>query len=477
MQQCLDDSIVRQDRFDLLVREIPWRDPLAAFAPWAADPMVALLHSAAEAGGRGRFSYLAVEPFRSIESTDLIVSVDGRPVAGDPFTVLERELAALALPPGAAPVPFAGGAVGFLGYELGRTLERLPARHGNDLGIPDMAFGLYDVVLAFDGAERRGWILSSGFPETDPVARRIRAERRADEVEARLMRATAELPPPPRAVVSWQPELSRESYMERVSRILDYIRAGDIFQANFTGRMLAPRPDGVTAYDLFRRLTALSPAPFAAYLGCGEGLCLASASPERFLKLDADGRIETRPIKGTRPRGATPEEDAALAAELFASVKDRAENLMITDLLRNDIGRVSRIGSVRVPALCQVETFASVHHLVSVIEGQLRPGLGPVDLLRATFPGGSITGAPKIRAMEIIDELEEARRGPYCGSVAWVGFDGAMDSSIVIRTLAVTPTQLVAQAGGGIVADSDPGKEHEEMMVKIRPLLRTLGSD
>ncbi|WP_207460605.1 aminodeoxychorismate synthase component I [Azospirillum sp. SYSU D00513] len=482
MQHCAADSTIQHSapspgRFDLLVREIPFRDPLAAFAPWAGEPTAALLHSAAEAGGRGRVTYLAVEPFRIIEAFDDAVTVDGGPVAGDPFTVLERELAAFRLPPGVAPVPFATGAVGFLGYELGRTLERLPARHGNDLGIPDMAFGLYDVAIAFDMVERRAWILSSGFPERDPAARQARAERRADAVAARVAQAPDELPPPPRAVASWRPELSREEYMARVARILEYIRAGDIFQANFTGRMLAPRPQGVSAYDIFRRLTALSPAPFAAYLGCGERLTLASVSPERFLKLDADGRIETRPIKGTRPRGATPEEDAALARDLHASVKDRAENLMITDLLRNDIGRVCAIGSVRVPALCEVETFASVHHLVSVIEGRLRPGLGPIDLLRATFPGGSITGAPKIRAMEIIDELEEARRGPYCGSVAWIGFDGAMDSSIVIRTLALTHEAVVAQAGGGIVADSDPGKEHDEMMVKIRPLLRALGED
>jgi para-aminobenzoate synthetase component 1 len=475
MQHCTADITVQSDQFDLLVREIPYREPLAAFAPWAGDPLSALLHSAAEAGGRGRFTYAAVEPFRAIEATDGRVTVDGRPVEGDPFAVLEREIAPFVLPPDLAPVPFPTGAVGFLGYELGRVLERLPARHGNDLGIPDMVFGLYDVVLAFDMAERRAWILSSGFPEHDPAARRARADARARAVAARLTDAPADLPSPPHAAVSWRPELSRETYMARVAQVLEYIRAGDIFQANFTGRMLAPRPEGVTAFDIFRRLTGLSPAPFAAYLACGERLSLASASPERFLKLTADGRIETRPIKGTRPRGATPEEDAALAADLFASVKDRAENLMITDLLRNDIGRVSRIGSVRVPALCQVETFASVHHLVSVIEGRLRLGLGPVDLLRATFPGGSITGAPKIRAMEIIDELEESRRGPYCGSVAWIGFDGSMDSSIVIRTLAVTPDHVVAQAGGGIVADSDPGKEHDEMMVKIAPLLRALG--
>lgn len=459
----------------LLIRETPYRDPVAAFAPWSGRPFAALLHSAAAAGGRGRWSILAVDPFRTVEARGGTVTVDGQAVAGDPFTVLERQLDAHRLPlPPDLPVPFAGGAVGFLGYELGQVLERLPARHGDDTGLPDMAFGLYDTVIVFDERERRGWILSSGLPEQSPVRRRLRAADRLQAVADALDACPAVLPPPSPATAVWRPEMARDEYCDRVERVLEYIRAGDIFQANFTGRYLADRPAGLAVFDLYRRLLALSPAPFAACLSLPGGSGLASASPERFIRLHADGRIETRPIKGTRPRGATAQEDDSLALELEHSVKDRAENLMITDLLRNDIGRVARIGSVKVPVLCGVERFASVHHLVSVIEGQLKPGLGPVDLLRATFPGGSITGAPKIRAMEIVDELEVSRRGAYCGSVAWIGFDGAMDSSIVIRTLTVTPDRIVAQAGGGIVADSDPGREHDEMMVKISPLLRAL---
>lgn len=459
----------------LLIREIPYRDPVAAFAPWSGQPFAALLHSAAAAGGRGRWSILAFDPFRTVETRGGAVTVDDQAVAGDPFTVLERQLEAHRLPlPPDLPVPFAGGAVGFLGYELGQVLERLPARHGDDTGLPDMAFGLYDTVIAFDERERHGWILSSGFPEQSPVRRRLRAADRLQAVADTLDASPAVLPPPSPATADWRPEIARDDYCRRVEQVLEYIRAGDIFQANFTGRFLADRPAGLSVFDLYRRLLALSPAPFAACLSLPGGTGLASASPERFIRLHADGRIETRPIKGTRPRGATAEEDDSLALELERSVKDRAENLMITDLLRNDIGRVARIGSVKVPVLCGVERFASVHHLVSVIEGQLKPGLGPVDLLRATFPGGSITGAPKIRAMEIVDELEVSRRGAYCGSVAWIGFDGAMDSSIVIRTLTVTPDRIVAQAGGGIVADSDPGREHDEMMVKIGPLLRAL---
>lgn len=484
------------DGSGLLIQDIPYRDPVAAFAPWSGEPLAALLHSAADAGGRGRFTILAVEPFRRLEASGGVVSVDGQPVDGDPFTVLHDHLASCRLTAGAdpsvLPVPFRTGAVGFLGYGLGRVLERLPCRHPDDSGLPDLLFGLYDTAIVFDERDKRGWILSSGFPERDPAARRTRAHARLRAVADRL--AAAPVLPPPAATATatrgWRPELDRGSYERRVARVLDYIGAGDVFQANVTGRFLADRPAGLTVFDLYRRLLALSPAPFAACLvwrdgegqgvgpgvgpGMGPGMGLASASPERFLCLTADGRIETRPIKGTRPRGTTPAEDAALAEELAGSVKDRAENLMITDLLRNDIGRVARIGSVRVPTLCAVERFASVHHLVSVVEGQLRAGLGPVDLLRATFPGGSVTGAPKIRAMEIIDEVEEARRGAYCGAIAWIGFDGAMDSSVVIRTLSVTADRVIAQAGGGIVADSDPGREHEEMMVKIAPLLRAL---
>ena len=194
------------------------------------------------------------------------------------------------------------------------------------------------------------------------------------------------------------------------------------------------------------------------------------------MSIDAQGRVEARPIKGTRPRAATPEADRAEAEALAASAKDRAENVMIVDLLRNDLGRACRPGSVRVPVICGLETFPRVHHLVSVVRGQLRAGLGPVDLLRAAFPGGSITGAPKERAVALLRDLEASRRGPYCGSIAWIGLDGAMDASIVIRTLVLAGREVVAQAGGGIVADSDPGAEYEEALVKVRPLLATLGT-
>jgi para-aminobenzoate synthetase component 1 len=457
----------------MLIRDIGWRAPAGVFAVLRHDPHVAWLDSGGAAGARSRYSYLATDPFLVLEARGEHVRRNGEAVALDPFAALAADLARFGGPPGAAPVPFAGGAIGFLGYELAPHLERVPRHAAGGLGLPDMAFGFYDVVVAFDHLRRQAWVIASGLPATDDDARRRRAAARADALLRRLdaepQRATA-VP-----ALDWRRETSRARYEAGVARVRDYIRAGDIFQANHTTRFLAPRPAGLHAADLYAVLRAQNPAPFGAFLDCGGGTAIASASPERFLRLDAAGRVETRPIKGTRPRGISPEQDAALRAALAESVKDHAENLMIVDLLRNDLGRVARFGSVRVPQLAAIESFPAVHHLVSAVEARLRPGLGPVDLLRATFPGGSITGAPKIRAMEIIAEREDAARGPYCGSIAWIGWDGAMDSSIVIRTAVVGTDTIAVQAGGGIVWDSDPAEEYAEMMVKAAPLLRALG--
>jgi para-aminobenzoate synthetase component 1 len=262
----------------------------------------------------------------------------------------------------------------------------------------------------------------------------------------------------------------RTGYEAAVERVVEYIRAGDCYQVNLSQRLLAPLREH--PLDLYSRLRALNPAPFAGYFDLGEFQVL-SASPERFLRVE-NGEVETRPIKGTRPRGRTPEEDAALAAELAASPKDRAENVMIVDLLRNDLGRVCEFGSVRVPRVCEVETFRYVHHLVSEVRGKLRPACGPLDLLWAAFPGGSVTGAPKVRAMEIIAELEPTARGPYCGSVGFIGFDGTMDTNILIRTFTAGRGWVQFPVGGGIVADSDPRREYEETLHKAAGLLRAL---
>ena len=467
MVQNLPFARLPQDcyRAPMSVIPIDYRDPLEAFAPWSGDMWAILLDSPADDPVRGRYAYVAANPAKTVVSVDGATLIDGVKTEQDPFTALAAALAQSPPPlEEPCPVPFQGGAVGFLGYELGRHLERAPARHPLPAGQPEMAMGLYDAVLAFDRVDRKAWAIGRG----------SHGQAKAKAMAKRVCNAPSLGPLPPCPLISWRPELERGVYLDRVQRIIEYIRAGDIFQANFTIRFLADRPHGLDDFAVYRRLRAVNPAPFAAFVKV-PGLTLASASPERFMQIKPGGAMETRPIKGTRKRSGDPDADTASARELTSSIKDRAENLMIVDLLRNDIGRVASIGSVKVPVLSGLESFASVHHLVSVITGTLRPGLGPVNLLRASFPGGSITGAPKVRAMEIIDELEAAPRGAYCGSVAWIGYDGTMDSNIVIRSLVLTGNQIIAQAGGGIVSDSIPEAEWDEVMTKVSPALKSLG--
>ncbi len=429
-----------------------------AFLAWCNAPFTAFLESGGPAGPRSRTSYLAIDPFELL--------------AGDPFDALAGALQRFGQPAAAAPVAFAGGAVGFIGYECGAALQDVP-RHAGPPGIPAFSLALYDLVLAFDAASGRAWLISSGLPEMDPARRAARAATRARMVLDRLAKGRLHTPAP--VQLAWREEASRATHQARVARAIAYIEAGDIYQANITAAFVAPRPLGTAAPDIYWALRAASPAPFSAFLHTGGHTAIASVSPERFLAVDAQGGIEARPIKGTRPRDADPARDAALLAELLASPKDAAENLMIVDLLRNDIARVASPGSVRVPELAGAESFASVHHLVSAVQGRLRPGATAASLLRAAFPGGSVTGAPKRRAQQIIHELEPAARGPYCGAMLWLGWDGAMDSAIAIRTATIGPDSVTLQAGGGIVADSQPAAEYDEMMDKAGPLLRALG--
>ena len=440
---------------------------------------MAMLLDSALPGVRARYAYIAVDPFRVICSTAFPwrVTVDGTAHPSDPFSVLAGELARFASPERAGPVPFMGGAVGFFAYELGGVLEATPApKISRDPPYcpEDMVMGLYDTIAAFDLERRQAWVIAHDIPESDPSGGRagaqVRAQRLAEILGTGTVHGTTHF-----IDGLWRAETTRRAHEARVAAAIEAIGAGDIYQANITQRFVAEIADDVPSFDLYLRLRAASPAPFAAFINAGEGCHIISASPERFLKVSPGGAVETRPVKGTRPRGATAPEDQRLAAELLASAKDRAENLMIVDLLRNDLARVCRAGSVTVPALCNLESFASVHHLVSVVTGQLRAGATALDLLRAAFPGGSITGAPKIKAMEIIHALEPSPRGPYCGTIAWFGFDGAMDSSIVIRTLVRNGIFLSAQAGGGIVAESDPAGEYDESLTKLGALLSIVG--
>jgi para-aminobenzoate synthetase component 1 len=381
--------------------------------------------------------------------------------------------------------PFQGGAAGYLGYEYGGRLERLPPPPRDTLALPDMVFGIYDWVLTWDHAANQAWIISTGIPETGP-RREAAANDRLQMVEARLSgpsRSPIEGPrrSPPSAVKSFpvpdvsgaramglRSSFSHEGYCEAVDRVREYILAGDIFQANLSQRFEIPQD--LPPFAAYRRLRKRNPAPFSAYFVTDECAVL-SASPERFLSLDHAGRVEACPIKGTRPRGPTAAEDAALSSELLASEKDRAENVMIADLLRNDLSRVCRPGTVRATALLELERHPTVHHLVSTLVGELDPQFTAIHLVRATFPGGSITGAPKVRAMEIIAELEPTARGVYCGSIGYLSFTGAMDLSIAIRTGVRVGGTLYFQAGGGIVADSEPDAEYRETLDKARGLI------
>jgi len=367
--------------------------------------------------------------------------------------------------------PFQGGVAGFLGYEFGRRLERLPRPRSDDLDLPDAWLGAYTWVVAWDHESGRAWLMArgeGGKPERDLEERvRFLLERLGSPAPGRAPGTAAPVAAPP-----FQSGFTRHEYLRAVERVREYILAGDIFQANLSQRFEAPWP--ADQFEFYRRLTEVNPAPFAAFFR-GDGFTVASASPERFLKVDADGTVETRPIKGTRPRGATPEQDRRLAEELQASEKDRAENVMIVDLLRNDLSKVCRPGSVRVPALCALRSHPTVHHLESIVTGRLEEGRTAADLLRAAFPGGSITGAPKVRAMEILAELEPVARGVYCGAIGWLSVTGAMDTSIAIRTVTLRDGRACFHAGGGIVADSDPAAEYQETLDKGAGIRRAFG--
>ena len=463
----------------LAVELVPAPDPWAVARKLAHLPHLLFLDSAEKHADRGRYSYVSA-------GTDSFSRGHGANPKSDPLWADRVELKSFPLRAVSSLPPFQGGVAGLFGYGLGRMFEQLPKTRFDEFRTPDLATGTYDWVVSFDHVEGRAWIVSTGFPEAAEEPRlqiakeRFRdvlallraphssqAYREADATHAPILAPQYPLPGFPGVTSNFD----RTGYEAAVRRAVEYVHAGDCFQVNLSQRLLAPLREH--PLELYGRLRALNPAPFAGYFDLGEFQIL-SASPERFLRVHPDGAVETRPIKGTRPRGKTPEEDAALIRDLSSSPKDRAENVMIVDLLRNDIGRVCEFGSVKVPRVCEVETFRFVHHLVSEVRGKLRAGLDPLDLLRATFPGGSVTGAPKVRAMEIIAELEPTARGPYCGSLGWIGFDGAMDTNILIRTFTAGRGWVQFPVGGGIVADSDPAREYEETLHKAAGLLRSL---
>jgi para-aminobenzoate synthetase component I len=460
------------------VLAVPAEKLAAVIGTW---PEPAILESGPTFGAAGRWSILAARPRLVYEATDScwLVRTDNGALEhgdGDVLTVLEAllrrfSLAGPADEPDPTIPPFQGGLIGFFGFDLAPRFERLPRRLPRDSRLPDIRLALYDTAIAVDvhsgKVELWAWDLTG--------EGRDAAVRRSDFWRTDLDRAarnaagsTGRIRPSKMGPLS--SSFDREAYLATVERVLEYIAAGDVFQVNLSQKFTCrgcPEP-----LDLYLRLKSASPAPFAAFLAWND-LAVISASPESLIQTKG-GQVVTRPIKGTRRRGLTPEEDARLAVELHDSAKDRAELTMIVDLERNDLGRVCRFGSVRVRDRLAVESFAQVHHLVATVEGTLRPEAGPLDVLRAIFPGGSITGAPKIRAMEIIDELETTRRSLYTGSIGYFSRNGASAFNIAIRTILVEGDRASFHVGGGIVADSDPDDEYRETLAKGRGLRAVL---
>ncbi|HEX5107640.1 MAG TPA: aminodeoxychorismate synthase component I [Vicinamibacterales bacterium] len=486
-----------------LVEElVPAPDPVRCCERLAELPYRLLLDSAAPGSRLGRYSFLTADPVMLVTSRgDAVECLDrtsGNLTRGgaDALAVVREKVRPFAASPVPGLPPFQGGAAGYLAYDWSRALERLPSPRYDDLGFDDVVLGLYDWVLAWDHAESKAWLISTGMPEGSTDARARRAEARSSAVRELIAGAGGRREPSagvafagepdgqrPRAPSYpveggwWDPRIglrssfTRDAYLEAVSRVREYVFAGDIFQANLSQRFEAPLDE--PPWKLYLRLRAGNAAPFAAFMDLPE-LAVLSASPERFLRVDGSGHVETRPIKGTRPRGLGPEHDAALGQALTESAKDRAENLMIVDLMRNDLSRVCAPGTVRVSELFALERYATVHHLVSTVVGELEEGLDGFDLLRAAFPGGSITGAPKVRAMEIIAELEPSRRGVYCGSIGYWSLTGELDTSIAIRTAVARGGRVYFNAGGGIIADSSPEQEYLETLDKARGIIDAL---
>lgn len=449
--------------------ELPYyHDPTRAFAAIAHEPWAILLDSGYPFIGTGRYDVFAARPTITLTTRGgetRIQSPEGERISeADPFALVREALADRMT--NHSGLPFCGGALGYFAYDLGRRIEQLPTLAERDIDLPDMAIGIYDWAVVVDHHQRRSWLVAA--------CRNTNTEQHWDKLRQLFSQPQETTTLAPFVVNSGvRANMDQQQYASAFDRIKHYIREGDCYQVNLAQRFsVHVSGDPWLAY---LRLREVNPAPYAAFMRLPDGAVLSS-SPERFLKLE-DDRVETKPIKGTKARGVIGYEDLAVAESLINSDKDRAENVMIVDLLRNDIGKNCVIGSVSVPKLFALESFATVHHLVSTVTGKLRPDRHAMDLLRGCFPGGSITGAPKLRAMEIIEELEPHRRSVYCGSIGYVGFDGNMDTNIAIRTLAYHDRRMHCWAGGGIVFDSTVANEYQESFDKAAAMLKVFGTD
>lgn len=444
-------------------------DPLTAFSAVEHLPYSLLFDSADLGHKDARYSFIVSHPIETIETkngTTTLTNWDEQTTQTcDPFKILEQRMkhwredveTVRGLP------PFQGGAAGLFGYDLGREIEDLPSTAADNENMPDMAIGIYDSVIAFDHEKNQSWIIT----HADDYA----TAKKKQNYLLSLIDDTEEPVPEESTHLDWETNFTKHQYATILQRTIDYIKDGDIFQANIAQRFDAKLPETFSPFAHYLRLREENAAPFACYMNLGE-IKISSASPERFLS-SRYGQVFTQPIKGTRPVSQDPAINEATKETLLNSGKDQAENTMIVDLLRNDLSKVCKAKSIQVSSLCALETFASVHHLVSTIRGELKKNKTAIDLLKACFPGGSITGAPKIRAQEIIEELEPTRRGAYCGSMGYIGFDGTMDTNILIRTLVYEGNTVSLQSGGGIVADSIPADEYQETLDKAKAMLRS----
>jgi para-aminobenzoate synthetase component 1 len=446
-----------------LWREIAYGDPALILRRFAGCKDLIFLDSALQQGELGRYSYIAADPFE----TFAVAEGESGEAA---LARLDRRLKRWEAQRVSGLPPFQGGFAGYFAYEFARLLEPHVMAKTPRPDIPPVTLHAYDTIVAFDHQTKRCWIISTGFPETGPKARILRAEERIAEFESLCLAPFPELPGD-HVVEGWQSNFTRKIYEAAVQRTIDYVLAGDIFQANISQRFAAVLPAHFNPLRHYLALRDRNPATFGAFLDYG-AVKIASSSPERLISFDGV-TAEARPIKGTRRRDPDASIDAVLKAELLASCKDRAENVMIVDLLRNDLSRVSEPGSVQVPVLCGLESYASVHHLTSIVTGRLARGRSRGDLIAACFPGGSITGAPKIRAQEIIAEIEQLPRNIYCGSIGFLSFTGHMDLNIAIRTVLFHEGRATFQGGGGITAKSLPSDEYEETLAKVNRIAQS----
>lgn len=408
-----------------------------------------------------KYSYICFDPFDTLLFH-----------TAPPWQETEKKLAQYTLEKEPTLPPFQGGMAGYLSYDLCHHIENIPYNQ-ESTPFPLLAFGLYDIVVSFNHQTKQSWIVSTGFPATSEKARLLKAKNRLKEVELILnSNSTSTKKKEDFKTIPISSNFTKPDYLNMIGKCKNYILDGDIFEINVSQQFQAKLPSSISAFELYWRLKKVNQAPFSAYFNL-EDIVIASASPERFLKLE-NSILEARPIKGTMPRGNTAAEDKRLADKLLSSKKDKAENTMIVDLMRNDFSKVCEPNSVCVEKLCGLESHPNVHHLVSVVTGQVKTHVNCMDIIKACFPGGSITGAPKIRAMELISQLEPVNRGPYCGSMGFISFCGEMDLSILIRSYTIKNNIITFHTGGAITLDSDPEQEYQETLAKAKGLIQAL---